>query len=170
MWGRQVKFNFTGIFLVLGRTLSRPLSSTTIPFHFSLSSFPTFVYELCKFYIIHSVHYSYYHPAKNVYQLVNVTDYMNYGVENALDKLIQGKEKQKRKKKNHACLQILHSWLQTRVPSVLSSSPIPAKYLFRTVQKLRTHKASHKFHTHIFQGTSFCTATKFSDYSLWLIQ
>jgi hypothetical protein len=79
---------FTALFLVLGCALSRPLSSTTILFHLTLSSFHTFVYELCKFDIINSVHYSYYHSAKNVYWLMNVIDYMNYGVENALDKLI----------------------------------------------------------------------------------
>jgi len=48
----------------------------------------------------------------------------------------------------------LYSWLHTRVPTVLTPSQIPAEDLLRPVQKLRTHKASHKSHTHIFRGLS----------------
>ena len=84
----RLNLTFAALFLVLDCALSQPPSSTTILFHLSLSPFHSFVYELCKFYIIHSLHYSYYHSPKNMYWLVNVIDYMNYGVENALDKLI----------------------------------------------------------------------------------
>jgi hypothetical protein len=58
-------------------------TSTTIPFHLSLSSYHNFVDELWKFDTIHSVHYSLYNSSINVYLLVNIIDCINYEAENA---------------------------------------------------------------------------------------